>query len=168
MTLGFFVVIGALFLTLAPGQVQTLKDRIDARPGLTLVAGVLGLSMLFGLVPISAMTVVGMPLVPIMVLVLIVVWALGYILGSYVLALRAMRALGGAKTPSTGLRLLALVIGVSFVALLNFIPFLGWIANFTLVLLGIGGLTLALCDRRSGRIVPALDVAAPSTNTGTA
>ena len=56
------------------------------------------------------------------------------------------------------MRLLALVIGVSFIALLNYIPVLGWMANFALVLLGIGGITTALFERMVGNIDPALDV----------
>lgn len=158
VTLGFFVLIGALFLTLAPKQVRHLRRGIDARPGMTLLSGAIGLSMLFGLVPISALTVVGLPLVPIVLLATVVVWTLGYILGAYVLAMRVMRGLGTAENPDIWFRLLALVIGVTFVALLNFIPVLGWMVNFALVLLGIGGMTTALFERLTGNVGPALDV----------
>lgn len=158
VTLGFFVVIGALFLTLAPKQVRHLRRSIDARPGMALLSGAIGLSMLFGLVPISALSVVGIPLVPIMLLATVVVWTLGYILGAYVLAMRVMRGLGAAENPEIWLRLLALVIGVTLVALLNFIPVVGWLANFALVLLGIGGMTTALFERLVGTVGPAPDV----------
>lgn len=158
ITLGSFVVIGALLLTLAPKQVRHLRRGIDASPGMALLSGVIGLSMLFGLVPIVALTVVGLPLVPIVLLVLIAVWTLGYILGAYVLAMRVLRSFGTAENPEIWLRLLALVIGVTLVALLNFIPVLGWMANFALVLLGIGGMTTALFERMAGNVGPALDV----------
>lgn len=39
VTLGFFVLIGALFLTLAPKQVRHLCRGIDARPGMALLTG---------------------------------------------------------------------------------------------------------------------------------
>lgn len=158
VTLGFFVVIGALFLTLAPAQVRHLRRSIDARPGMALLSGVIGLSMLFGLVPISALTVVGIPLVPFVLLVTVVVWTLGYILGAYVLAMRVLRGLNAAEHPEIWMRLLALVIGVTVAALLNFIPVLGWMVNFALVLLGIGGMTTALFERLVGNVGPALDV----------
>lgn len=158
VTLGFFVVIGALFLTLAPVQVRRLRRSIDARPGMALLTGVIGLSMLFGLVPVSAMTILGIPLVPIVLLAILLVWILGYILGAYALAMRVLRAFGTAENPVIWMRLLALVIGVSFIALLNYIPVLGWMANFALVLLGIGGITTALFERMVGNIDPALDV----------
>ncbi|XDA97987.1 hypothetical protein AB1M95_18040 [Sulfitobacter sp. LCG007] len=158
VTLGFFVVIGALFLTLAPKQVRHLRRGIEAQPGMALLSGVIGLSMLFGLVPISALTIVGLPLVPIVLLATVVLWTLGYILGAYVLAMRVLRGLGAAENPEIWMRLLALVVGVTLVALLNFIPVLGWMANFALVLLGIGGMTTALFERLTGNVGPALDV----------
>ncbi len=155
VTLGFFVVTGALFLTLAPEQVRHLRRSIDARPGMALLSGVIGLSVLVGLVPISALTVVGLPLVPIVLLATLLVWTLGYLLGAYFLAMRAMRGLGAAENPEIWLRLLALVIAVALLALLNFIPVLGWMANFALVLLGIGGMTTALFERLTGTAGPA-------------
>ncbi len=158
VALGFFVVIGALFLALAPKQVRHLRRTIDARPGMALLSGVIGLSVLIGLIPISALTVVGIPLVPIVLLATVVVWTLGYILGAYVLAMRAMRGLGGAENPEIWMRLLALVIGVTIIALLNYIPVLGWMTNFALVLLGVGGMTTALFERLVGNAGPATDV----------
>ncbi|SNR84974.1 hypothetical protein [Puniceibacterium sediminis] len=157
ITLGFFIVIGALFLTLAPAQVRHLRHSIEARPGMALLSGVIGLSILFGLVPISAMAVVGIPLIPIVLLATVAVWTLGYILGAYVLAMRSLRAFGAAEDPQIWMRLLALVIGVTIVTLLNFIPVLGWMANFALVLLGIGGMTTALFERLVGNAGPTLD-----------
>ncbi len=147
VTVGFFVLIGALFLTFAPKQVRHLRHRINARPGMALLTGVIGLSVLFGLVPVTAMTVVGIPLVPMVLLVAVAAWILGYILGVYVLAMRALQGLGGAEDPEIWMRLLALVIGVMAMAILNFIPFLGWMANFALVLLGIGGMTTVIFER---------------------
>ena len=156
--LAFFAVIGALFLTLMPARVRHLRRSIDGRPGMALLSGVIGLSMLFGLVPISAMTIVGIPLVPIVLLFTLTVWILGYILGSYVLAMRAMRGLGAAEDPAIWMRLLAVVVGITLAALLNFIPFIGWMANFALTLLGIGGMTMAVFERIVGNMGPALDV----------
>ena len=47
-------------------------------------------------------------------------------------------ALGGSDEPHTATRLLLLAAAVTVVALLNFIPFVGWVVNFTLVLIGVG------------------------------
>jgi hypothetical protein len=49
------------------------------------------------------------------------------------------------------MRLLALAIGVTIAALLNFIPVIGWMANFALVLLGVGAITTGLFYRMFDR-----------------
>lgn len=146
INLGLFIVIGAVLLSLAPGTVRRLRRRADARPGMVILTGTIGLAILFGSIPVSVLSIVGLLLVPILALLIIAIWILGYILGAYVLAMRVMRGLGGAESPSIIMRLIALAVGVTVVALLNFIPFIGWMANFALVLLGIGAITTALFD----------------------
>ena len=158
VTLAFFVVLGAIFLAFLPRQVEALRGSAQARAGLTLLSGVIGLSVLFGLIPISIMTLVGIPLVPFVILALIVLWTLGYILGAYVVAMRLLDAFGGPETPGLPVRLFALALGVTVIAVLNFIPFIGWLANFVLVLLGVGAMTRALFDWMLGNPVnPVLD-----------
>jgi hypothetical protein len=120
--------------------------------------GVIGLSLLFGLVPITAMTIVGIPFVPINLLAIIVVWTLGYALGGYAVAMYVWAALGGADSPNSITRILLLAAAITVVALFNFIPFVGWVVNFTLVLIGIGALTRAVFARFITDIDPALDV----------
>jgi cytoskeletal protein CcmA (bactofilin family) len=150
ITLGFFFVIGAIFLSSMPNKVAHLEQLITARPGMALLSGAIGLSILFGLVPISILTIIGIPLVPIVLLATIAVWTLGYILGTYSLAMRALRGAGSSENPTIWIRLLALLVGVTLIALLNFIPFLGWMANFAMVLIGIGAMTMALFDQMIG------------------
>jgi cytoskeletal protein CcmA (bactofilin family) len=157
VTVGFFVVIGALFLALVPNRVRHLRRKIEARPGKALLFGAMGLSILFGLVPISALTVIGLPLVPIVLLGLVAIWTLGYILGAYALTMRVLHSFGSEENPKIWVRLVALVIGVTVASLLNFIPVLGWMANFALVLLGIGGMSMALFDRMNSDAGPVLD-----------
>jgi len=93
------------------------------------------------------MTILGLPLVPFAVLAILVLWTLAYLLAAYVLSLRLLSALGGPAEPATRGRVGALVVGVVVVALLNFIPFLGWMINLTLVLWGLGGMVLMLAAR---------------------
>lgn len=158
VTLAFFVALGAILLAYLPRQVERLRKSAEARSGLALLSGVIGLSMLFGLIPISAMTLVGIPMVPLVVLALIILWTLGYMLGTYVVAMRVIRAFGGAEEPSLLVRLLGLALGVTVIAILNFIPIAGWLANFGLVLLGLGAITMAFFGWLIGNPVsPAID-----------
>ena len=158
ITLAFFVVIGSIFLTFAPGPVSRMRREIADRPGHIFLLGILGLSMLFGLVPITALTIIGIPFVPFAVLLIVVAWTLGYLLAAYAIAMRVMAWMGGPANPALLIRLLVMAVAVCAVTLLNFIPFVGWIINYTLVLLGVGGMTSALFNWLIGNPGYALDV----------
>lgn len=153
----FFMLLGALALGFMPKRLETMRKQINAAPGRSMLLGVIGLSLLFGLVPITAMTIVGIPFVPINLLAIIVVWMLGYALGGYAVAMYVWAALGGADSPNSTTRILLLAAAITVVALFNFIPFVGWVVNFTLVLIGIGALTRAVFARFITDIDPALD-----------
>lgn len=145
VTLAFIALVAALALGFAPQTVEARRRQALARPGLTLLVGALGLSALFGLVPVAAMTVVGILFVPIVALAVAVVWAAGYTLGAYVVGLRLWIGLGG-EAPALGGRVAIVAGATAVVALLNFIPVLGWLANFALTLFGIGALTAWALD----------------------
>lgn len=154
-TLAFFTILGAVFLAMMPERVERLRVGATSRPGYTLLSGVAGLSLLFGLVPVAAMTLVGLPAVPILLLAIVTVWVLGYLLGAYAVVLRMLEGLSPPdRVLSAPMRILALFLGIALASLLNFIPVLGWLANFAIVLLGIGALHMALFEaflpRRNG------------------
>jgi hypothetical protein len=161
ISLAFFLIVGAMFLTFLPKPVERLRASICDRPGTTFLIGVVGLSVLFGMVPITAMTIVGLPFVPIVILVTVLVWTLGYALAAYAVGLRIWQAFGGTTTPTRTASLIALGVAVVAVAILNFIPFIGWVVNFTLVLLGIGAMTNMLLRWLMGT-KPAQDAAKPA------
>ncbi|MFT6076012.1 MAG: hypothetical protein ACJAZ1_002944 [Yoonia sp.] len=158
VSLLFFLVLGALMLGFMPKRLSKMRRSIAQAPGQTFLLGVIGLSMLFGMVPIVALTIVGLPFVPIVLLAIVVVWTLGYALGAYSVAMRIWLGVGGTAEPSNVARLLVLAAAIIFVALLNFIPFVGWVANYTLVLLGIGAMTRAVFQSMLGNPGLALDV----------
>ena len=158
ISLLFFLVLGALMLGFMPKRLSKMRRSIAEAPGQTLLLGIIGLSMLFGMVPIVGLTIVGLPFVPIVLLAIIVTWTLGYALGAYSVAMRLWLGLGGKAEPSSATRLLILAAAIIFVALLNFIPFVGWVANYTLVLLGIGAMTRAVFQSLLGNPDVALDV----------
>ena len=158
VTLLFFVLLGALALGFAPRQVSWLRKTIGASPGRTLLKGVVGLSILIGAIPVTGMTIVGIPFVPVAVLGIVLVWTLAYALGAYAVAMRVWIGLGGEIDPPTLTRLAVLAAAIVAVALLNFIPFVGWVANYTLVLLGVGAMTHAAFLALIPDVDPALDV----------
>lgn len=148
LTLAFLLIVGALFLSFMPARVDRLHAAARSRPGLSLLAGILGLSALVGLVPVTAMTLVGLPLVPVVVLAIMVLWVLGYLLGVFTVAMKVFELFNRPDAPERrGQQLAVLAAGLVGAALLNFVPFLGWILNVGLLLLGLGALTMALAAR---------------------
>ena len=164
MTLAFLLVIAAVLLAVLPEAVEQLRARTSARPFQSIGLGVLGLGALVGLIPVVAMTLIGIPLIPILVLAIVSLWTVGYLLGVYVLSWRVATALGRVE-PSVAIRLAVIAAGLVVLALLNFVPFFGWLINLIVVFLGLGGLvdwTLhALIERQSAKEPPTADQQPP-------
>jgi hypothetical protein len=153
VTIGFFVLLAAVALALAPARIEAMRQAALARPGLALLTGVLGLATVFGLVPIAVMTIVGLPLLPVILLLALLLWIAGYAFGVYVVALRVWTGMGGAE-PTMPVRLAVYAAGLLAVALLNVVPFAGWVLNFTLVLFGIGALAVPVYTALFARRAP--------------
>lgn len=149
--LGFFLIIGVAALSVAPELTERLRMRAMTRPGQVFLAGVLGLSALVGLIPVAAMTIVGIPLLPLIIVLIIVTWTCGYMLGVYTIAMRLFVNFGrpGAtpEGPTLGQKLLVLAGGIVVTSLVNFIPVLGWIANVVIMLLGAGSMAALIFER---------------------
>ncbi len=158
VVLAFFMVIGALFLAFLPKPVERMRNVINSQPWNTLLIGVLGLSVLFGLVPITGLTIVGIPLLPFLFLAIIVLWTLGYLLGGYSVAMWLWNAFGGEEPQKIISKLLVLAAAITAIAILNFIPFIGWLVNYALVLLGLGAMTNLLMNWWIGMPLFALNV----------
>jgi hypothetical protein len=146
ITLAFILLIAAMLLSFSPKTVEERRKEALARPGLNLLIGVLGLSVLFGMVPVTGMTIVGIPFIPIIILATFLAWALGYVLGAYIIGMRLWTGLGGDEPALLG-RLLVIAVTVTVIGLVNFIPFIGWLVNFAVVLLGIGSITTGGLER---------------------
>jgi len=150
LMLAFLLLVAAFFLSFTPDRVKAARLRAGTRPGLNILFGFFGLAALIGLVPVSGMTLVGIPFIPIVILLIVVLWMLGYLLGVYTVAMRLREAFTDAADSLTA-RLLTLAAGILVLAILNFIPVVGWLINLTIVLLGLGGLTWAFVEYLSHR-----------------
>ena len=88
LSIVFLTLIGAVLLAVIPGTVEAARERASNRAGMSLLAGFFGLAMLIGLVPVSGMTIIGIPFIPIAVLLIAAVWIVSYLLGVYAISLR--------------------------------------------------------------------------------
>ena len=73
-------------------------------------------------------------------------------------AMRVWAAFLDDPEPAATTRILVFAVALIVVGLLNFIPFVGWVANYSLVLLGIGAITNATFNYMIGNPGMALDV----------
>ncbi len=160
VTIAFLTLLAAVLLALAPVTVERVRRETSAAPFRSLGIGVLTLGALIGLIPVAAITIIGIPLIPIVILTIVALWTLGYLLAVYVVA---WRIAGGFRVlaPNNGTRLIVILIGLVAAAILNFIPFLGWLLNLALVLLGMGGIATQLLARLSRPAAPAPELAQP-------
>lgn len=71
---------------------------------------------------------------------------MGYVLGAYVIGLRLWSGFGCDEPHFTG-KLAVLAATVTVLTLVNFVPFIGWLVNFAVVLFGIGAITSGGLDR---------------------
>ena len=152
----FFVVAGGLLLAFLPRTVTDLADRIAAGPAVTLMSGLAGLGAAFGLVPILALSIIGLPLIPVILLAIVLLWMAGYLLGIFTISMRVLLAVTGTGVdPSMWAKLGALAAGLGVAMLLNFIPVLGWVLNFAALLLGVGAIMALPFDRRNRPVADA-------------
>lgn len=160
VTIAFLTLLAAALLALAPVAVERVRRETVTAPFRSLGLGVLTLGALVGLVPVAAITIIGIPLIPVVVLTIVAMWIVGYLLGVYVVA---WRIAGGFRdlAPNNGTRLIVILIGLVAAAVLNFIPFLGWLLNLALVLLGMGGIAAQLLTRLSRPAAPQPEMAQP-------
>ena len=148
--LAFVALIAALLLHFARDEVEARREASMDRPGVTTLFGVFAFSLLFGLVPITALTLVGAPLIPIVLLAILLLWLLGYVLGAYFVG-RSIWDLMREAEPALMTKIALVAGGTVCLLLLTLIPIVGWLLSLCVVFLGAGALVAALIERFMGR-----------------
>jgi hypothetical protein len=133
----FLLLIGAALFNFAPKLTDKVRGSAGRAPLKSIVAGIVGLALLIGAIPVSCMTLVGIPLIPFIILAIMVFWGLGYLFGVMTVTARVASAFGR-QADGIWSELIQLAIGLLAFAILNFIPFLGWLINLLAVFLGMG------------------------------
>lgn len=148
------ILVGVLFLGLAPRTVERLRADAERHVWRSLGYGLIGLSTLLGLVPLAIITIVGLPLIPVILLLVAFLAVFAYLLGAYVFAHRVFRSFGAGHATMAA-RLRTFVIGLLILLLLNVVPIIGWLINALAALVGFGALEMRLIRRLGGRSTPA-------------
>jgi len=136
----FVAVIAALFAAVAPQRLAGMRVTLLERPFGMLWLGFLGLSVVLGASIVSAMTIVGILLMPVLLVLAGLGAFVGYVVGAYALGV-GLRLLAGLPEPdSLAARAVAALIGALSAAIIALAPFIGWLFVLAMTLGGIGAL----------------------------
>ena len=133
--------LAASLAAFAPSYAATLRERSRGAPFKTLGLGCVGLSLAFGSVLVLALSIIGAVLIPVVVVLTLLGLLLAYILGAYLLGEWARVLIKKPQAEKFLQHLLTAAIGATLISALGFVPLLGWLLVFALVLLGVGVLT---------------------------
>jgi cytoskeletal protein CcmA (bactofilin family) len=144
-------VIGLIFIVFMPRVMAALRQA-TARPFRTFGFGILAFAAVLGLLPVVAMTLIGLILVPVVLVFIVVAWALAYLSGVYFVGLRIAATFMPVETTAAraGVLLGSLVVA----GLLTMIPIVGWLLMLVLVAFGCGTVALAIFRPRGGPAIP--------------
>lgn len=158
---GSFFVFSQLVAGLAifvgfPVLAGRLRDTIEERPTGSLGNGLLAFAVLIGIIVLSAVTLIGIPLAILMVLSVPLILIAGYAVGAVGWILIAAQMLGREIPYSAWARLVLALIAVIPVYLLGLIPLVGWLVGLATTLLGLGALFVSLRSKAAdGAALPA-------------
>jgi hypothetical protein len=144
-----FVLIGAAMIALMPRTMSRMQLASERHTLRSFGLGILALAALFGLVPLFAITIVGLLAVPVVLLIIALFAVAGYVLGTYFTGLRIAGALASVDTNFKRMAVLAVFLAVSL--LLAIIPVIGWLFILLLTIFGLGAMAVALIIRWSAR-----------------
>lgn len=152
--------VGLGFITLAPRVMAALDRASVTRPFRNFGLGVLAFASLLGLVPVVALTLVGILLLPVVLLFIVLACSLGYLSGTYFVGLRIAGALTRIDTNPRRIAVLAAALVVA--GLLGMVPFLGWLIGLVLLIFGLGVIAVAMMDGWAARDAARRSLAPPA------
>ncbi len=142
----FLLVVAAIFLAFKPEMVEDLRSRASRHPGKSFLFGLVGMAALYGLVPLSATTIIGLPFIPFALLAIIIFCVFGGLLGTYAIFWRIADSVG-IHSNNISTRLLVIGGGLIILSIIKFIPVIGWLVNLTVLLIGLGSITILLLQK---------------------
>jgi len=140
-------VIGLAFIAFAPRLVGRYEALSSLRPLRRIGLGILAFAALIGLIPVLALTLIGLLLVPIVLLIAVIGWVLAYLAGVYLVGYQLASRMTAVDT--TPRRIGVLAVSLVIAALLAMIPFLGWLIVLLFVVFGFGIIAALIMTRWS-------------------
>jgi len=136
-----------LAAVVAPGPMASAARRAEETPGRAFVYGLISLPAFFVLCIVLAVTIIGIPLLLLVVPAYLALLFCGALVAAFFLGTRVLMITGRYRVGNA----LAAVVGALILAATAFIPVLGDLLLYALALLGTGAVMLALFSRRRPR-----------------
>lgn len=133
-------VVGLMFIAFGGKLVGALQTAAESRPFRNLGIGILGFASIVGLVPVFALTLIGIFLLPFVFVFVAVSCALAYLAGTYLVGGRVARAM--MPIDSNLKRSGVLVASIVVAGFLGMIPVVGWLLTLLLTVFGFGAFGL--------------------------
>jgi FtsH-binding integral membrane protein len=138
-TLTTFVL--SLILTLIARRfVHRAADRINSETGNNLIQGAFGIALLLGGILLSAITIIGLPVSFLLILVTVVALFIAGLVGTYSVGFMIWTRWQQGIPSSFIHILITALIGALLVAVLESIPFIGWLISIMVVMMGLGAI----------------------------
>ncbi len=142
-----FAACAVLAAVLAPGPLASAASRAEESPGRSFVYGLVSLPVIFVLCVVLAVSIVGIPLLLLLVPAYLALLFVGALVAAFFLGTRVLMVTGRYRVGNA----LAAVVGAMILAAITLIPVLGDLLLYALSLLGTGAIILALFSRRLPR-----------------
>lgn len=139
--------VGAIGIALLPKVVAGLETAAARHPFRRIGLGLLGFASVLGLVPVVAMTVVGIVLLPFVAVFVVLACSVAYLTGAYLVTNRIAGAF--LAVDSNAKRLGVLAVALVAAGLLTMVPFLGWLITLLLLTFGFGAMAVITMARWS-------------------
>jgi hypothetical protein len=134
-----WVVLGIVLIKLLPEHVMFVRTTAVNKMRRSVIVGLLSILLAPAVLVVLIALIIPIPLAIIIVLILIAAWALGTVAVGWTIGDHIMRALA----PNHNTRLKQVVVGLVVLALLGSLPYVGWIINIGVGLLGLGAVFLS-------------------------
>jgi hypothetical protein len=142
--------LGMLLLTLLPAQMEAVMTAAERNAWKTVAVGLVGVLAIAPFLALLCLTIIGIPLIPLVITAVAVALLFGYVGVGYLV---------GRKLPWEALKgrspLLALALGMLLLSVANEVPWLGWLVFFAASLLGFGAVLRSTFGRLRKTATPA-------------
>ncbi|MCX5497030.1 hypothetical protein OSH11_20160 [Kaistia dalseonensis] len=140
MFLAVLLVAGVLLVWILMPVLADARGVLTNRPWRTFFAGIITLSALFGSVFVLSISLIGIPLVPVIILLIPFLLIAGYLTSAYVVGGALLDRVTGRISASRWAAIGAILVGLVVLSILHAIPIFGWVVGVVATLLGLGAL----------------------------